>query len=81
MNSEDKYFFFLTVVILLALFFVFVLFGCSTIEQRKQQLQEENPDCYVFDSLVVECPNPFNETSSFGTSVINQKPMKKTNRK
>jgi len=51
--------------------------SCST-SNRREQLQAEHPDCHVFEDLAIECPNPFDSSAGFGTSVINQKIKKRT---
>ncbi len=63
---------------LLAALIILFSQGCSSTDHRRKQLQEEHPDCFVFESLTIECPDPFIDSSAgFGTSVINEKPTKK----
>lgn len=75
---EDWYILFICFVI--AAMILFFTQGCST-SNRRQQLQEEHPECWVFEDLTIECPDPFDSSAGFGTSVINQKPNKKSKRK
>lgn len=79
---EDWYILFICFVI--AAMILFFTQGCSSTEHRRKALQEEHPDCYVFEDLNIECPNPFIEFDSsagFGTSIETKKPNKKIKRK
>ena len=64
---------------LLALTLIFVSTrGCATQQHKRENLQLEYPDCYVFENLYIECPDPFSDFGSgFGTGVTNQKIKKK----
>lgn len=64
------------IVLTLATFLLAAL-GCSSMEHRREQLQLEHPDCFVFHDLNIECPNPFDSSAGFGIEVHNEKPKKK----
>jgi hypothetical protein len=51
--------------------------GCASQEHRREALQNEHPECFVFHDLTIECPNPFDSSAGFGTSVTNEKVKKK----
>jgi len=55
--------------------------GCASQEHRREALQQEHPECFVFHDLTIECPNPFTPMSDhgagFGASVTNEKVKKK----
>ena len=48
----------LIAVVLGAILFLYIS-GCASTENRREQLQNEHPDCYVMHDLRIECPNPF----------------------
>lgn len=76
MNSKLDTWQIIVVCFALAALFVFFTSGCST-SNRRQQLQEEHPDCFVFEDLNIECPNPFESSAGFGMGIQNEKPKKK----
>lgn len=80
---EDWYI--LVIAFVVAALILFFTQGCASTEHRRQRLQEEHPECYVFEDLNIECPNPFLEVDSsagFGTSItIEKKRTKKIKRK
>lgn len=55
--------------------------GCSSQQHRREQLEAEHPDCFVFHDLTIECPDPFDKTAGFGMEVHNEKPKKTTTKK
>lgn len=80
MNSKlETYWkaFFVLVVCLFIVAAIVITQGCSSTEHRRQQLQEEHPDCWVFEDLTLECPDPFDSSAGFGMGIQNEKPKKK----
>ena len=72
----------LIAVVLGAILFLYIS-GCASTENRREQLQNEHPDCFVMHDLAIECPNPFDGLGSdagFGTEVKNQKIKKRGNK-
>lgn len=73
MKTDVRFFWFFVVIALVALMFMFTQ-GCGSTEHRREQLQQEHPECFVMTDLTIECPNPFDDSSAgFGTEVKNQK--------
>jgi len=70
------------------IFAILILTGCASQEHKRELLQKQNPDCYVFESLLIECPDPFSSNAGFGadvrvikTPLIIEQPKKKRKKK
>jgi hypothetical protein len=69
--------FFLIGAFIILAFVILFCCGCSSTEHRREQLEREHPECFVFHDLTIECPNPFDSNAGFGTEVKNQKIKKR----
>lgn len=69
----------LAIIVIAIAFFAGVLNGCAGAAHKRELIQQQYPECYVFEDLTLECPDPFviDSAAGFGTTVQSKKPKLK----
>lgn len=76
MNRQEILF---AILVVLAAFFFGFVNGCAGTQHKRELLQQQYPECHVWEDLTLDCPDPFaiDTSSGFGTTVQTKKPKLK----